>query len=55
MPRSSVRSGSHPRVLRKPWTSGEAWRFVATLLESPGFAMLVPTSRPADVAERVLG
>lgn len=49
-----LRVSTHPRVLRRPWTSGEAWSFVAALLASPGLTMLVPTPRHAEVAGSVL-
>jgi predicted nucleic acid-binding protein len=31
-----------------------AWKFVTTLLASPGFAILVPTHRHADIAAEVI-
>jgi len=40
--------------MRRPWTVAESWRFVASLLASPGFGMLVATSRHADVAAQVI-
>ena len=49
-----LRVSTHPRVLRRPWKSTEAWSFIAALLESPGLCMLVPTSRHAEVAGQVL-
>ena len=48
-----LRVTTHPRVLRKPWSIGDAWGFVAALLASPGLEILVPTSRHADVARKV--
>lgn len=50
-----LRVSTHPRVLRNPWRTAESWDFVAALLESPGFGMLLPTARHADVAAEVLG
>jgi uncharacterized protein len=41
---------THPRVMRQPWSAPAAWHFVTALLASPGFAVLVPTQRHADVA-----
>ncbi|MFN2376566.1 MAG: type II toxin-antitoxin system VapC family toxin [Candidatus Binatia bacterium] len=49
-----LRVTTHPRVLRHPWKSVEAWAFVTALLETPGLGMLVPTLRHADVAGEVL-
>jgi uncharacterized protein len=48
-----LRVTTHPRVLRRPWNAPAAWEFVAALLASPGLAVLVPTQRHADVAEKV--
>jgi toxin-antitoxin system PIN domain toxin len=49
-----LRVSTHPRVMRQPWKSSEAWQFIAALLESPGLGMLVPTARHAEVAGEVL-
>jgi hypothetical protein len=49
-----LRVSTHPRVLRNPWKSTEAWAFVAALLASPGLSMLIPTLRHADVAAELL-
>jgi uncharacterized protein len=49
-----LRVTTHPRVLRRPWTAGAAWRFVSALLASPGLGVLVPTLRHADVADEVI-
>jgi toxin-antitoxin system PIN domain toxin len=49
-----LRVTTHRRVLRNPWQSIEAWRFIAVLLESPGLGMLVPTPRHTEVAGEVL-
>ena len=48
-----LRITTHPRVMRKPWDAAHAWKFVATLLASPGLAILVATDRHASVAARV--
>lgn len=45
-----LRVVTHPRVLREPWTVGKAWTFIEALLHSPGFEMLGPTRRHAEVA-----
>jgi toxin-antitoxin system PIN domain toxin len=49
-----LRVSTHPRVLRNPWRTAESWDFLHVLLESPGFEMLTPTARHADVAAEVL-
>jgi toxin-antitoxin system PIN domain toxin len=49
-----LRVTTHPRVMRNPWKSEEAWGFLVALLESPGLGMLVPTLRHAEVAGQVL-
>jgi hypothetical protein len=50
-----MRVATHPRVLRKPWSAGQAISFVSALLTSPGLGVLVATERHADVAARVVG
>ena len=40
-----LRVSTHRRVFPSPWTPQGAWRFVETLLESPGFALLRATDR----------
>lgn len=49
-----LRVTTHPRVMRQPWKSTQAWEFVVALLAAPGLGMLVPTLRHADVAGQVL-
>lgn len=49
-----LRIVTHPRVLRRPWTSAAAGRFLASLQQAPGLAMLVPTERHGLVFEQVL-
>jgi toxin-antitoxin system PIN domain toxin len=49
-----LRVTTHPRVLRPPWDLSSAWSFVAALLASPGFSVLVPTGRHAAVAAEVI-
>ena len=44
-----LRVSTHPRVLRSPRSTHDAWRFLEGLLDSPGFLMLTPTERHADV------
>ena len=48
-----LRVTTHPRVMRHPWNTREAWRFVAALLASPGLDVLAPTDRHAAVAAQV--
>lgn len=44
-----LRVTTHPRVSRFPWTPEESWRLLRTLLESPGFDLLLATDRHATV------
>ena len=48
-----LRVTTHQRVMRRPWSGQDAWRFVAALLASPGLDVLVPTDRHPAVAEQV--
>ena len=49
-----LRVVTHPKVLRRPWTGPEAWRFVELVLASPGATVLVPTSRHLGIAAEVI-
>jgi uncharacterized protein len=49
-----LRVVTHPRVLRRPWTSVAAGEFLAALQQSPGLSMLVPTDRHAVVLAEVM-
>lgn len=49
-----LRVTTHPRVFRRPWSVAEAWAFVSALLAAPGFDLLVPTERHAEVLDGVL-
>lgn len=49
-----LRVVTHPRVMRHPWSIGEAVRFLAGLYESPGCRVLVPTDRHARVLADVV-
>jgi toxin-antitoxin system PIN domain toxin len=49
-----LRVTTHPRVMRRPWSTPQAWEFVVALLASPGLGLLVPTQRHADVAGEVI-
>jgi len=44
-----LRVTTHPRALQAPWRSREACRFIADLLASTGFEMLVATPCRATV------
>jgi predicted nucleic acid-binding protein len=48
-----MRVTTHPRVMRRPWSTTQAWGFVTALLNSPGLEILVATTRHADVAKQV--
>lgn len=49
-----LRVATHLRVLPSPLTAKHAWEFITALLASPGFSVLTPTLRHADVAGEVL-
>lgn len=49
-----LRVTTHPRVMRSPWNASEAWKFVLAVTGSPGFAILAPTPRHADIVSEVL-
>lgn len=49
-----LRVTTHPRVMRRPWSSQTAWDFIAALLASPGLAVLVPTQRHTEIAAQVI-
>jgi len=48
-----IRVVTHRGSTVRPWMVGAAWDFVEALLESPGFSVLVATSRHAAVAQEV--
>lgn len=45
-----LRVVTHPKVLRKPWTAHQAWKFVEALIASPGLDIL----REAERHEHIL-
>lgn len=49
-----LRVSTHPRVYRNPWTGAAAWRFIETLLASPGLSVLRPTRRHSAVLQQCL-
>ena len=48
-----LRVVTHPRVLRRPWTSLAAREFLDAVMSAPGLAMLLPTERHASVLDEV--
>ena len=50
----SLRVTTHPRVMRRPWSVADGWKFVQALLASPGLDIPVPTQRHVMVAEQVV-
>ena len=49
-----LRVSTHPRVLRPPWQTRDALRFIEGLLASPGFALLTATERHAAILAQTL-
>lgn len=49
-----LRVTTHPRGPMSPWTPKEAWEFLAALFTSPGFGLLVATSRHGTELARTL-
>jgi toxin-antitoxin system PIN domain toxin len=49
-----LRVVTHRRVLPRPWSASAAWSFVESLLEAPGFSVLVETPRHGAVAGQVI-
>ena len=49
-----LRVVTHPRALPSPWSAHGASRFLAELIASPGFEMLVATGRHAAVLAQTL-
>lgn len=49
-----LRVTTHPRVLESPWTPNEAHRFLADLLASPGFDLLIATPRHTAVLAQTI-
>jgi len=48
-----VRVTTHERVFAQPWSTGEAWTFIAGLLASPQLSLLQQTSRHAQLAREI--
>lgn len=49
-----LRVTTHPRAAVTPRQPDDAWGFLSSLLESPGFEILVPTPRHASVLAQTL-
>ena len=49
-----LRVSTHLRVLASPWSPQEAWRFIETLLASPGFELLRATDHHRAVLTQTL-
>jgi len=49
-----LRVATHPRVFRKPLTAGAIWEFIASVMASSSFAILVEGPRHADVVNSTL-
>ena len=49
-----LRVCTHANILPKPWSLGEAWHFLETLLDSPAAGVLLPTNRHTEVLKNVV-
>lgn len=49
-----LRVVTHPRVMRRPWATEQAWQFMTALLASPGCGLLQETERHPLVLRQVL-
>ena len=49
-----LRVTTHPRTFASPWTPDEAWGYLRSLLDSPGFGLLAATPRHAAVLAQTL-
>ena len=50
-----LRVVTHPRVFRRPWSAGEAWSFVESVLAAPALSLLQETERHAAVLAELVG
>ena len=50
-----LRVVTHPRVLRRPWSTPEAWAYVSVLQRSAHITVMGPGPGHAAAAERMLG
>lgn len=49
-----LRVTTHPRVMRRPWSTPQSWSFISALLASPGLSVLVATLRHKEVAQAMI-
>lgn len=49
-----LRVTTHPRVMRKPWATQEAWRFIQGIVGAPGFTFLEATNRHAEILAQLI-
>ncbi|MYD95047.1 MAG: PIN domain-containing protein [Chloroflexi bacterium] len=49
-----LRVTTHARASASPWEPGQSWDFLSALLETPGFDLLVATSRHGAVLAQVI-
>ena len=49
-----LRVSTHPHALNSPRSMREAWHFLEELLNAPGFGVLTPTERHADLLARTV-
>ena len=49
-----LRGVTHRGAVRSAWSPQDSWRFIETLLASPGFELLQPTERHAAVLGQTL-
>ena len=49
-----LKVSTHPRVFRSPLSAAGAWRFIETVLDSPGGGVLTATDRHRTVLARTL-
>ncbi len=49
-----MRVCTHPNVLPHPWSIAAAWRFLQSIFDAPGAALLRPTLRHAAVLSEVI-
>jgi len=49
-----MRVTTHPGVMHAPWTAAQAWSFIKAIFAAPGFSLLAPGSRQAEVLDELL-
>lgn len=50
-----LRVVTHPRVLRRPWSSADGWSFLKAVLAAPSCSVLAAGSGHEDVLARTIG